>query len=461
MNLIRRLFNLALPAEEHSAARRFLLTSAVWFVGGTLVGMIAALALVAPDLTAGIAWLEFGRIKPVHISLVLFGFVTSGLVGGTLYVIPTMLKTRLQGERAANLALWFWNAFMVGATVTLALGYTQGRKYAEWIFPVKCLLVVALLLLLYVVITTIVARKENTLYVSVWYGAGAIAWTTLLFPLGNVMWHPATGAMSGIVDAVWLWWYGHNIFGLVITPLAVGMAYYIIPRVARQPVYSHTLSLIGFWSLIALYTHIGTHHLLQAPVPTWLKTVSIIDSFAMIVPVATALFNIWMSMRGAVARFADSYAGRYVFAGTLWYLVTCLQGPMQSLPSVQRYTHFTNWKIGHAHIAVLGFGGFIALGTLWYVLPLVARRKVYSELLLSLQYWLVLIGLTGFFLVLTVAGLIQGQGWVAGETVYRVLPSLIPYMASRAAFGVLIGTGAFVGLYNALMTVYRGEPRDA
>ena len=458
MRLLSRLLNLTLPADEHSAARRFLVSSAAWFCLATLAGLVGALALVAPDLMAGISWLEFGRLRPVHTSLVLFGFATPALLGGTLYIVPFLLKTRLQGERLANLAVWLWNAALLGATVTLMLGLTQGREYAEWIFPVKVLLVASLLLLLATVLATISARRENTLYVSVWYGAGAIAWTTLLFPLGNVMWRPDTGAMSGTVDAVWLWWYGHNVFGLVVTPLAVGMAYFIIPRISGRPVHSHTLSLIGFWSLLALYTHIGTHHLLQAPVPTWLKTVSIIDSVAMIVPVGTALVNLWSSMRGAVGKFAESTAGRFVFVGTIWYLITCLQGPLQSLPSVQRYTHFNNWVIGHAHIAVLGFGGFIALGTMWYVLPLVSGRRVYSQVLVSLQYWLILIGLTGFFLVLTVAGLIQGQAWVDGATVYRVLPSMVPYMAVRAALGVMILMGAFVGLYNVLMTMYRGEP---
>ena len=298
--------NLAFPDDEHSAARRFFVSSAVWFCVATLFGLLGAVALVAPDLTAGYSFLEFGRIRPVHTSLVLFGFVTSGLLGGTLYVVPVLLKTRLYSERTANLAVWFWNAALVGAATTLPAGYTQGREYAEWIFPVKLLLLIALVLLLYVSLATIAARKENTLYVSVWYGAGAIAWTTLLYPLGNVMWHPSTGAMSGVVDAVWLWWYGHNVFGLVVTPLAVGLAYFLIPRIAGRPLYSHTLSLIGFWSLLALYTHIGTHHLIQAPVPTWLKTVSIIDSIAMIVPVATALVNIWMSMRGSLGKFADS-----------------------------------------------------------------------------------------------------------------------------------------------------------
>jgi len=235
------------------------------------------------------------------------------------------------------------------------------------------------------------------------------------------------------------------------------MCYYIVPRIAKKPLYSHTLSLIGFWTLLAFYTHIGTHHLIQAPVPAWLKTVSIVDSVAMIIPVATVLVNLWLTMRGSLGSFATSWPGKMILTGTIFYLITCIQGPMQSLPSVQRYTHFGNWVIGHAHIAVLGFGGFIALGTLWYILPLVSGRKVYSEALMGVQYWLALIGVTGFFLVLTVAGLIQGAAWIDGQTVYRALPQIYPYMAARAMFGVMIVSAAGVGLYNVLMTLYRGE----
>jgi cytochrome c oxidase cbb3-type subunit 1/cytochrome c oxidase cbb3-type subunit I/II len=284
-----------------------------------------------------------------------------------------------------------------------------------------------------------------------------VLWTTFIYPLGNVMWHPTTGALTGTVDAIWLWFYGHNIFGLLLTPLAVGMAYYIMPRVAGAPLYSHTLSLVGFWTLLAFYTHIGTHHLIQAPVPTWLKTISIVDSIAMIVPVATVLVNLWLTTKDNLANFTRSVPGKFVFAGTIWYLVTCVQGPFQSLPSVQAYTHFNNWVIGHAHIAVLGFSGFIALGTVWYVLPLASGRRVYSMALANLQFWLLLVGLSGFFAVLTIAGLLQGGAWANGETVYRALPLIAPYMGMRAMFGILIMLGAFIGLYNMLMTLTHGE----
>ena len=450
-----------LSDKEHSAARRYFVSSAVWMCVGTLWGLASATQLFAPDVIRNIPWLEFGRVRPAHTNTVLFGFVGMMLIGAALHITPVMLRTRLQGERFANLAMWLWNLGLLGGIITLPLGYTQGREYAEFIWPVKMLLMASLVLLVYVFVLTVQRRQENLLYVSVWYFVGGILWTALLFPPGNVLWRPATGALTGTIDAVWLWFYGHNIFGLFLTPIAVGIAYYIIPRVARAPLYSHTLSLIGFWSLIAFYTHIGTHHLIQAPVPTWLKTVSIVDSVGMLIPVLTVLVNLWLTAKDNMGEFARSVPGKFILAGTIWYLITCIQGPMQSLPSVQRYTHFNNWVIGHAHIAVLGFSGFIALGGLWYVLPAVSGRRLYSVGLANLQFWLVSIGLSGFFVVLTIAGLTQGAGWINGETVYRVLPLISPYMALRLLFGIPIILGAFVGLYNTVMTLTRGEQAPA
>jgi cytochrome c oxidase cbb3-type subunit 1 len=444
-------------AREHAAALGFLVSSSVWFCLATIGGILTAIQLFSPDALRNISFLEFGRVRPLHTNLVLFGVVGMMGIGFALYVMPVMLRTRLQGERLALVALWLYNAAMTVIFFTLPLGYTQGREYAEPIFPAKVLLLAALALLTYVAVITVMARREPLLYVSVWYVVGGLLWTTLFYPLGNVMWHPVTGAMTGTIDAIWLWFYGHNIFGLFLTPLAIAVLYYVIPRVAKAPLYSHTLSLIGFWTLLAFYTHIGAHHLIQAPVPTWLKVISIADSIGMLIPVFTVLVNLWLTMKDNLGAFAVSVPGKFVFAGTVWYLIVCVQGPLQSLPSVQRFTHFNNWVIGHSHIAVLGFSALITLGGLWYVLPQVCGRKLYSITLANLQFWLLLTGVSGFFAVLTAAGLVQGSAWVNGATVYRVLPVISPYMGLRLAFGIPIVLGAFVGLYNVLMTLSQGE----
>jgi cytochrome c oxidase cbb3-type subunit I len=383
--------------------------------------------------------------------------VATMLIGCGLYMVPALLRTRLWSEPLAWTSFLFWNLTIASGPLSFSFGHTQGREYNEYIWPADVSLMIATALLIVNLVLTIISRQEKQLYVTVWYFMAAFLWTACNYPIGNVMWHPATGAMPGLIDSIFLWFWGHNLPGLLVTPLATGAAYFVIPRVTRTPLNSHTLSLLGFWTLVALYTHIGGHHVLQSPIPNWLKTVSVVDSISMVIPVSIVVLNLWMTARGFGRRVWGDPAARLVMGGIVWYIVTCIQGPLQSLPFLQRVTHFNNWTVGHAHIAMLGFGGYIALGTMWHVLPLVTGREVYSQKLVSLQFGLVTFGLTGFFFVLTAAGLVQGTAWHNGETVLRVLPQLAPFMASRAALGVFILAAAIIGLYNALMTLYYGK----
>lgn len=449
---------LSFTKKPQSAAVAFMVGGSFWFLVGTLYGLVSAIHLMAPEFFNNIPWLVFGRTRPVHVNTVIFGFVAPTLIGAALYYVPALLRTRLWSERLGWVSFVLWMVTVLSGPLTFSQGLSQGREYAEYIWIFDIILILAVAALIVNLVMTIAQRKENTLYVSVWYVVGAMLWTAAVYPIGNVIWHPDTGALSGLLDSVFLWFYGHNLVGLLLTPLAIGAAYFVIPRVTRTPLYSHTLSLIGFWTLVALYSHIGGYHILQAPIPNLLKTISVVDSIAMIVPVATVLANLWLTARGRDGSLWADPAGRFVMAGTIWYAITCIQGPVQSLPSVQKITHFSNWVIGHSHIAVLGFSGFIALGALWHVLPLASGRRLYSGKLVNLQFGLVLFGLIGFFAVLTTAGLIQGEGWRNGELVYRVLPEIAPYMVLRAALGTFIISSAVVGLLNVVMTLRRGEP---
>jgi cbb3-type cytochrome oxidase subunit 1 len=247
----------------------------------------------------------------------------------------------------------------------------------------------------------------------------------------------------------------------VITPQAVAMAYYIIPRATRKPVYSHSLSLFGFWALIVMYTHTGTHHLLQAPVPQWLKVISIVNSVALIIPVFAFLINVWIPIRERFQAVYDDVGAKLVFTGTIWYFVVCTQGPFQSLPSVQRVTHFTQWVVAHAHIALLGFAGFIAMGTVYFLMPLILKRPLWSRRLADIQYWLMLLGALGIFVSLTFAGLIQGEGWLGGEVVYRLLPQLDVYFVARGISGILFLAGGLLFALNVVMTVFAPSAEPA
>lgn len=440
--------------QNYATAKGFCITSAFWMVVATFMGLLGATELIAPDLLENVGWLSFGRVRPIHINLVLFGFVTPGLLSSAFYYVPKLLRTDLYSEKLGKITVVAWNVMLVAAVVSLAMGKTQGREYAELIWPIDMMVIAAFSLLIINIIMTVRQRREPILYVSVWYVCAAVILTTITYALGNIIWKPSSGALVGIPDAIILWFYGHNVFGLLLTPLSAGVAYYVIPKACRAPLYSHTLSLWGFWSLLVVYTHIGTHHLLQVPVPTWLKVIAIVDSIAMIIPVMAFLINIWYTAKGKLGEIQADIGAKFVFTGTIMYFFVSIQGSMMSLPDVQRVTHFNNWVVAHAHLGVLGFAGMIALGGIYYILPHMTGRPLYSRFLANLQYWLILIGTVGFMVVLTIAGLIQGNAWLNGETIYRILPQIHVYYVTRAALGLIIFSSAVIGFYNIIRSIF-------
>lgn len=441
-------------SKPFATVKSFFLSSAVWFVVATTFGFISAVHLAAPELLGNIPWLVFGRTRPMHTSLVIFGFVGTSLLGAAHYMVPTLVRTELYSEKLGRVSLWIWNLTITAGIISLSLGYSQGREYAEWVWPVDLLVLLSLALMFVNLLQTVRRRQENILYVSNWYILAAFVFTFFIYFAGNAVWHPTTGAISGMPDAILAWFYGHGIVGLFLTPLAVGVAYYAVPIIVRAPLYSHSLSLLGFWSILIIYTHIGTHHLLQTPAPTWLKVIAITGSIFMLVPVFTVLINLWLTMRGRLGYIHSEIGGKFIMAGLVWYILTCTQGPLQALPSIQRVTHLNNWVVAHAHMGVLGFAGFIGLGAIYLILPRITGRAIYSTRLADIQYWLVLFGMSGFFLVLTAAGLIQGHSWLIGETVYNVLPTVHVYMVIRAGIGVLIFSSAVIGLYNIARSLF-------
>lgn len=442
-----------LKVEENGTAKLFFLSSAFWFVLGTLMGLVDATDMVIPDLLGGIPGLVFGRVRPMHTNTMIFGFAGCALLGSGQYIMAALLRTPLYSERIGKVSLWIWNLSIAVGLIALDLGYSQGREYAEFIWPADVGILLAFALIFYNCLQTAIRRREKTMYVSTWYIFAALVYTWVIYFFGNAVWNPSKGAISGMPDAILAWFYGHGIVGLFLTPLAVAIAYYVVPRVARSPLYSHSLSLVGFWTILVIYTHIGTHHLLQTPVPTWLKVLAVSGSIAMIVPVMTVLVNLWLTMRGRLGFFHQDIGGRFVMAGLLWYILTCIQGPLQALPVVQRVTHLNNWVIAHSHMGVFGFSATIGLGGLYYILPRITGRPIYSTRLADVQYWLLLLGMTGFFAVLTAGGLIQGNSWLNGETVYRTLPMLQIYLIVRAAFGILFVGASFIGLYNIIKSI--------
>ena len=444
--------------KPYSTAKRYFITGAFWGMIGALYGVLSALALIAPDFISGIAQFTFGRMRPVHVSTVAIGFVYSLLLGAGAYFVPRLLKVEgLWNEKLGNISVWIWNILLLGGLGTLLHGQTQARELAEWVFWIDVLVAVSLGIYAINIYMTIIKRKQPTLYVSVWYVAGGIIWTLTVYFLGNIMFLPLKGTMTGFTDQIWLWFYGHNVVGLILTPMAVATAYWIIPRAVKKPVWSHNLSLIGFWVLLVIYTHTGTHHLIQAPAPQWLKIISIVDSVALIIPVFAVLLNLWLPMKGRLAALHDNIGAKFAFVGTIWYAIVCLQGPLQSLPSVQRLTHFTHWVVAHAHIAILGFAGFIAMGAAYTIVPLIVGKKLYSQKLADIHYWTIVIGLINMFFFLTAAGLVQGSGWLNGESMYRIVSQMQVYHITRAIAGMAMLISLIIFFYNIIRTIYQKD----
>ncbi len=462
--------------KEYSAARNFVVTGAFWVIIGGLVGLVAATEMVSPDFLGGIPFFVFGRLRPLHVNVMFFLWVSSIYFGAFLYIVPKLCGTKLYSEKLGNVAMVLWNFVGIFALFTLLTGYTQGREYAELIWPIDILVEVVLLMNLYNIVRTILARKEKKLFVSLWYITGAMLWLPIVYAIGNVIWDPFTswistgtfngnlllgfpgGSLDGIRDSIWNWYYGHNVLGLWFTPGGVAMVYYFLPVIIRSPLYSHTLSLIGFWGLAFFYTMVGHHHILQTPTPGYLKTIATLGSIGLFVPVFTFLGNIWMTMRGSWGKIYESIPLKFLIVGTVWYFVTCVQGPFQAIQGFNRLIHFTNWIVGHAHLAMLGTMSSWAMGAVLYMVPVISRKRLWSPALAEAQFWLVTMGFILMMITLQVGGLVQGGMWMAGQTVYAGVPQMRPYYIGRAISGILLFAGFSLQFYNIYKTIRSSEP---
>ncbi|MFL5733214.1 MAG: cbb3-type cytochrome c oxidase subunit I [Chloroflexia bacterium] len=456
---------------EGSASRNFLFSAVFWLTIADTVGLIAAIEMISPDFLAGIPWLVFGRLRPLHTNGVLFMWLSMAQVGTFFYIVPRLCGTKLYSETLGNLAVILWNVVGISAVLTLTNGLTQAREYAELIWPIDVMVIIALLMISFNIYMTIFRRKEKKLFVSLWYIMGTMIWMPMLYFVGNVMWQPVlaptpqtniagfpSGSLTGINDVTWQWFYGHNVLGYWFTTSGVAIVYYLVPVITRSPLYSHLLSLIGFWSIAFFYGLVGQHHILSTPTPGWMKTLAVLGSLGLFIPVITFLTNIWMTMRGNWGKIYESLPLKFVMAGTVFYFITCIQGPFQAIQGFNMLIHFTNWIVGHAHLALLGTFSFWAMGAIYYIIPVTLKRRIYNPGLAEVQFWVLLTGFLLMMLSLQIGGLIQGAAWLAGDSVYKVLPELKPYLTARAISGALIVIAGVMQAWNIYKTVTASEP---
>ncbi len=435
--------------EEGSAAKFFMLSSLVWLVLGMGYGLLGAIEFSYPDITKGIPQLSFTHLRPAHVNTVAFGWLSMANIGSALFIIPALCKTKLYSEKLANFVCWVWNLVIGLGGISLLNGYTEGREYAEYREPFDVLVIIGLFLISYNLFRTVLNRTVKKLYVSVWYIMGAFFWMPLIYIVGN----RTFVAMDGLNDGILNWFYGHNILGMWFTVLGVGIAYYMLPKMSGKPIWSHSLSMLGFWTIAFFYATTGTHHLLQSPVPEWLKALAVIFSAALVIPVITVLTNFYMTMKGSWWMLTTNMPLRFVMTGAFWYFITCIQGPFQATRGVNWYIHFTQWVVAHAHVALLGTFTFFVSGSLYYGIQRLTGKRIYSVRLVKWHYWLLLVGFVIFFLSLTIAGLQQSAGWALGYSVNQWSVMLPPMWLFRAIGGTLMFFSSCLFAYNIFKTM--------
>lgn len=447
--------------HRDKAAKLWIMSSIFWFVVVTTFGLIIATELIEPETFGGISWLVFSRVRPCHVEGVIYAWLTMMYWGFILFMSPRLLGTRtLWKENWSYWSAWVWNLAMVVGIVGILTGHTQGREYAEFIWPVDVVILLVFAVNILNIVGTVNIRRVRPLYVSMWWAIAAPVWVSASIFIENVVWKPGniwgnpSGALStGVHDAMLNWWGNHNLFGLWLTPILVAAVYYFVPRITNTPLYSHTLSLISFWGLVFFYTTVGDHHLLQTPTPGWLKTIATVNSIGILVSVWAFFTSIWLTMRGQWNRFLTSLPLRFVIVGFFFYILANVQGALMAVQPFNVITHFTFFVIGHSHLALLGGFTILGMGVVYYVVPIVFNKPPFSRTLAELQFWLVTVGFTAFLVSLTIAGFLQGQSWLNGVPEVLVLPSLHIWNILRGIAGGMIYASAWLQLTNIILTV--------
>ncbi|MEK7354766.1 MAG: cbb3-type cytochrome c oxidase subunit I, partial [Chloroflexota bacterium] len=446
-------------AQGDRAAKTWFFFAALWFPVFTFFGFVLAIKFFFPTFLGEAAWDTFGRIRPAHVNGVLFGFVSSGLLGAMFYIVPRLCACSLKLPRLTKIAGVVWNMAILTGIIWIMVGGSQGREYAELPWAIDVAVMAVLITLAVIVFKTVLARKEKKLYVSLWYYLGTMLWFPIVYFIGNVMWHPATGALNGTVDAIFNWYYGHSVLGLWFTTLGIPAWYYFIPKILKRPLYSHLLSLISFFTIAFFYTGVGSHHLLQAPIPEWLKTEAVVMSMLMMVPVLAFLINIGLTMRGLWHKLVGNASLQFIFAGFVMYFLASLQGSLQAFRDTNAFLHFSQWPVAHAHLALLGGFGFLTIGGAFYLVPRLTGFKIYSRALMTLSWWLAFLGFLSFFAAMSVAGLQQNANWWEHINVIETLPVLRIAFVWRAVSGGIIVVAAFIFAYNIIMTLVKGREK--
>jgi cytochrome c oxidase cbb3-type subunit 1 len=429
--------------------------SVVWLVLASAAGLISSIKLHAPDWWVAQEWLTFGRIRPIHLNLVGYGWCSMAGIGVALWLIPRLLKTELVGAKYALLGGALWGVGVTAGTVAIALGHSDGLEWLEYPWKIDILLVIGGALVGFPLWLTLLKRKVAHLYVSVWYIAAGLLWFPILFLVANI-----PGLHFGVQQATMNWWFGHNVLGLWFTPLGLAAAYYFIPKVLGKPIHSYNLSLLGFWSLAFFYSQVGGHHLIGGPVPSWLVTISIVQSMMMLVPVFAVAINQHLTVLGNFRALLYSPTLRFIVLGAMLYTAASVQGSMEALRAVNTVTHFTHYTVAHAHLGLYGFFSMVMFGAIYFIMPRVMQWEWPYPRLISLHFWLVLGGFAIYFVSLSWGGWFQGLAMLDKNVPFMDSVKLtIPYLQARSVGGALMTLGHLVFAAHFFMMGWKFGPR--
>jgi cytochrome c oxidase cbb3-type subunit 1 len=439
----------------------------VWGIVGMLVGVIVAAQLAFPDffLWDGISFLSYGRLRPLHTNAVIFAFGGSALFATSYYVVQRTCQTRLFGGPLVAFTFWGWQLIIVLAALTLPLGITTSKEYAELEWPIDLLIAVVWVAYAIVFFGTVATRKVSHIYVANWF-YGAFILTVALLHIGNSMAIPVTLTKSyslyhGAIDAMVQWWYGHNAVGFFLTAGFLGMMYYFIPKQAGRPVYSYRLSVVHFWALISTYMWAGPHHLHYTALPDWTQSVGMIFSLILLAPSWGGMINGIMTLSGAWHKLRTDPILKFLIVSLSFYGMSTFEGPMMSIKTVNALSHYTDWTVGHVHSGALGWVAMVSIGSLYYLIPrLFGKESMFSSKLVELHFWIATIGVVLYIAAMWIAGVMQGLMWRAinadGTLTYSFIESVArtyPFYYVRLIGGALFLVGMFVMAYNVWKTV--------
>jgi cytochrome c oxidase cbb3-type subunit I len=454
----------AKPIYNDLVVRQFAIMTVVWGIVGMAVGALIAAQLMWPELNFGISFLSYGRLRPLHTNAVIFAFGGSALFATSYYVVQRTCHVRLFSDALASFTFWGWQAVIVAAAITLPLGMTSGKEYAELEWPIDILIGVVWIAYLIVFFGTLIKRRVSHIYVANWFFGSFIVTTAVLHIVNSAELPVSLGksysAYAGTVDAMVQWWYGHNAVGFFLTTGFLGMMYYFVPKQAGRPVYSYRLSIVHFWALISVYMWAGPHHLHYTTLPDWAQTLGMVFSLILLAPSWGGMINGIMTLSGAWHKLRTDPILKFLIVSLSFYGMSTFEGPMMSIKTVNALSHYTDWTIGHVHSGALGWVAMTTVGSLYVLIPRVyGHTAMWSTRLIDWHFWTTTIGIVLYVTAMWVAGITQGLMWRATNadgtltyTFVEALNSTYPYYFVRLLGGLLVLGGMFIMAYNVRKT---------